>query len=213
MSGWMNWFGGGQARKDAPKTAIINLRQQLDMLQKREKHIENQIEELGNTAKKNVNTNKNVALAALKRKKLQEKQLETTQNQIATLESQVLSIEAANLNYETLKVMESAGKAMKQIHGNMDINKVDDVMDEINEQRLLADQIGESIGRVGQQNSDIDESELLDEFSALQQEALDERMLGVSAPPVREPNGGGTFYSSSPLGSFTRHSPRLGIAT
>ena len=30
-------------RKDAPKKAILDLRQQLDMLQKREKHLENQM--------------------------------------------------------------------------------------------------------------------------------------------------------------------------
>lgn len=54
------WFGGNtaQARKDAPKKAILALRQQLDMLQKREKHLENQISEQDAIARKNVSTNK-----------------------------------------------------------------------------------------------------------------------------------------------------------
>jgi charged multivesicular body protein 4 len=56
-----SWFGGGaaQARKDAPKNAILSLRQQLDMLQKRERHLENQMSEQDAVARKNVATNKN----------------------------------------------------------------------------------------------------------------------------------------------------------
>lgn len=58
-----SWFGGSaaQKRKEAPKEAILALRGQLDMLQKREKHLEQQIAEQENIAKKNVQTNKNGA--------------------------------------------------------------------------------------------------------------------------------------------------------
>lgn len=55
------WFGGGaasQKKKDSAKNAILALRSQLDMLQKRERHIQNQIEEQEAIARKNVNTNK-----------------------------------------------------------------------------------------------------------------------------------------------------------
>lgn len=54
------WFGGNSAqqRKDAPKKAILQLRMQLDMLQKREKHLENQMAEQDAIARKNVSTNK-----------------------------------------------------------------------------------------------------------------------------------------------------------
>jgi charged multivesicular body protein 4 len=48
--------------------------------------------------------------------------------QIATLEQQIYSIEAANINRETLAAMEKAGKAMKQIHGQLNIDKVDQTM-------------------------------------------------------------------------------------
>lgn len=57
-----SWFGGASAaqkRKDAPKNAILLLREQLDMLQKREKHLENQMAEQDAVARKNVSTNKN----------------------------------------------------------------------------------------------------------------------------------------------------------
>ena len=60
MSGIWGWFGGGAAQKskDSPKNAILALRSQLDMLQKREKHLQNLIDEQDNIARKNVNTNK-----------------------------------------------------------------------------------------------------------------------------------------------------------
>jgi len=65
MSGVWGWFGGGaaQKRKDSPKNAILGLRSQLDMLQKREKHLQTQMDEQDAIARKNVNTNKNGELA------------------------------------------------------------------------------------------------------------------------------------------------------
>ena len=60
MSGVWGWFGGSaaQKRKDSPKNAILGLRSQLDMLQKRERHLQTQMDEQDAIARKNVNTNK-----------------------------------------------------------------------------------------------------------------------------------------------------------
>lgn len=64
-----SWFGGSSAqkRKDAPKNAILALREQLDMLQKREKHLQNQMDEQEAIARRNVSTNKNGAFALVER--------------------------------------------------------------------------------------------------------------------------------------------------
>lgn len=60
MSGWgLGWFGGGQQKKEAPKKAILQLRGQLEMLNKREKHLQNQMDEQDTLARKYVSTNKN----------------------------------------------------------------------------------------------------------------------------------------------------------
>lgn len=60
-----SWFGGAaaQKRKDAPKNAILQLREQLDTLQKREKHLENQIADQDALARKHINTDKNGIVA------------------------------------------------------------------------------------------------------------------------------------------------------
>ncbi|CAI7632175.1 unnamed protein product [Penicillium pancosmium] len=180
-----SWFGGAaaQKRKDAPKEAILLLRRQLDMLQKREKHLETQIEEQDTVARKHVNTNKNAAKAALRRKKAYEKNLEQTTAQIVQLEQQVYSIEAANINHETLQAMQEAGKAMKQIHGGMNLEQVDETMDKLREQHQLSEEIGQAITSVplGEQP---DEDELDAELEGLEQEAMDERMLNTGPTPV-----------------------------
>jgi charged multivesicular body protein 4A/B len=61
MSGVWGWFGGqsAQKRKDTPKNAILGLRSQLEMLQKRERHLQNQMDEQDAIARKNVSSNKN----------------------------------------------------------------------------------------------------------------------------------------------------------
>ena len=64
----------------------------------------------------------------MKRKKQHEHTLDQTLAQISTLEQQIYSIEAANINRETLLAMEKAGQAMKQIHGKLNIDKVDQTM-------------------------------------------------------------------------------------
>jgi charged multivesicular body protein 4 len=64
----------------------------------------------------------------LRRKKQFEHALEQTQGQIMTLEREIYSIETANINKETLEAMKNASKAMKEIHGGLTIDKVDQTM-------------------------------------------------------------------------------------
>lgn len=69
---WGTWFGGNSAqrRKDAPKKAILDLRQQLDMLQKRERHLENQMANEDKKARDNVSTNKTGRCMSVLRKRV-----------------------------------------------------------------------------------------------------------------------------------------------
>ncbi|KAK9460052.1 Snf7-domain-containing protein [Lipomyces oligophaga] len=184
MSTWLSsMFGGGSAapQRDGPKKAIIALRQHLDTLAKKEQYIEQRISEQEAIARKNITKNKSAAKAALMKKRRYEQELEKYQAQIATLEAQSSAIESANLNFETMKVMQAGASAMKNIHGNMDIDKVDATMDEIREQVALSDEIGQAISQpLGET---FDEDELEDELEALQQEELDAKMLNAGTVP------------------------------
>ena len=64
----------------------------------------------------------------MRRKKAHEHNLEQTLAQIGTLEQQINAIESANINRETLAAMERAGEAMKQIHGKLTPETVDETM-------------------------------------------------------------------------------------
>ncbi|KAH8685941.1 Snf7-domain-containing protein [Tricladium varicosporioides] len=187
MSGVWGWFGGqsAQSKKDSPKNAILGLRSQLEMLQKRERHLQTQMDEQENIARKNVTTNKNAAKAALRRKKQHEHTLEQTTAQIATLEQQIYSIEAANINRETLAAMEKAGQAMAAIHGKLNIDKVDETMDKLREQHALGEEIANAITSTPLGET-VDEGELEEELSNLEQEAVDNKMLGTGTVPVSD---------------------------
>ncbi|KAI9670486.1 MAG: ESCRT-III subunit protein snf7 [Caeruleum heppii] len=187
MSGIMSWITGNNAqkRKAAPKDAIVALRAHLEMLQKRETHLQNQIDEQQAIAKKHISTNKNAAKAALTRKKQHEHSLNQTTAQIATLEQQIYSIEAANINQETLIAMRKAGKAMADIHGGLTIDKVDETMDQLKEQHALGEEIAAAItsAPIGET---VDMEELEEEMQGMEQEALDEQMLKTGTVPVSD---------------------------
>ncbi|KAI0472767.1 vacuolar-sorting protein SNF7 [Xylariaceae sp. FL0804] len=187
MSGVWGWFGGGaaQKKKETPKNAILSLRSQLEMLQKRHKHLMTQMDEQDAVARKFVNSNKNAARAALRRKKAHEHSLDQTTSQIETLEAQINSIESANINRETLAAMETASKAMKSIHGPLTPEKVDDLMDKVREQNALSEEIVQAIAsnHIGEP---IDEDDLDRELEDLQQEQLDEQMLKPGTVPVAD---------------------------
>jgi charged multivesicular body protein 4 len=185
MSGVWGWFGGGaaQKRKDTPKNVILDLRTQLEMLQKREVHLTRQIEEQEQIARKNVNTNKTTAKAALRRKKIHEHNLEQTLNHIGTIEQQVNAIESANINQETFMAMQRAGEAMKSIHGKLTPTKVDETMDRLQEYNRLNEEIADAMGSISV-GPQLDDTELEDELEALQQQDLEDKMLETGAVPV-----------------------------
>jgi len=153
------------------------------MLQKRERHLENQMSEQDAVARKNVATNKNAAKAALRRKKAHERSLEQTRAQVMQIEQQIYSIEAANINQETLNAMKNAGSAMKLIHSGLTIEKVDATMDELREQQALSEEIVNAITSASL-GEPADEEELEAELEGMEQERIDEQMLKTGTIPV-----------------------------
>ena len=58
MASLMNWFGGRRDPKQAARDAIVTLRQQLQMLEKKEEHLQKKIDAELKTARTNAVTNK-----------------------------------------------------------------------------------------------------------------------------------------------------------
>ncbi|KAI7832888.1 Snf7-domain-containing protein [Kickxella alabastrina] len=183
----MKLFFGGSKPKATPKDAIITLRENLSMLEKRESHLQAKVENELRLARTNATKNKQAALAALKRKRLLESQIDKISGSRMTLETQVMAIEAANVNLETMKAMQKGAEAMKGIHKDLDIDKVDQTMDDIREQMDLANEVSEAISQPQMFGADLDEDELNAELEELEQEELDKQLLNAERAPVSLP--------------------------
>ena len=147
-------------KKEESKTtaeAIQDLRQNEDMLLKKQEFLEKKIETEVETARKNAKTNKRLALTALKRKKRYEKQLQQIDGTLTTIEQQREALEAANINTTVLKGMDSAAKALKNAHKDMNVDQVHDMMDDIAEQQDVAKEISDAISQPTAFASEFDE--------------------------------------------------------
>jgi charged multivesicular body protein 4 len=187
----MNLFGKKKAAAPSnnaptppPVDTIKLLRDNLLVLEKREEHIIKKIEAaLAEAKQKSLKKDKNGALFALKRKKMYETEVTKLQGARITLDSQILSLESAAVNLETFKAMKAGAGAMKNMRGNIDADKVDDIMDEIQEERDIHDQISEAISRPGQDLfNDEDLLAELAELDALEEEVFAETPAVSSTP-------------------------------
>ncbi|KAL0577722.1 ESCRT-III subunit protein snf7 [Marasmius crinis-equi] len=184
MASFMSMFGGRKDPKQSAREAIVTLRQQLQMLEKKEEHLQKRIDEELVKAKANAVSNKAVATAALRRKKAHETELDRLAGTRLQLEMQVNTLESANLNAETMQAMKKAADALKVIHGKMTVEQVDTTMDSVREQKAVADEIADIISApTGQEDMD----ELQEELGELEQEVLNERLAGAEHVPIHKP--------------------------
>ncbi|CAK6970249.1 charged multivesicular body protein 4c [Scomber scombrus] len=165
----------------SPQEAIHKLRETEEMLTKKQDYLEKKIEQELMIAKKNGTKNKRAALQALKRKKRLEQQLTQIDGTLSTIEFQREALENSHTNTEVLKNMGYAAKAMKKVHENMDVDKIDDLMQDITEQQDVAREISEAIS--GPFGETFDEDELLAELAELEQEELEDNMKRMGGLP------------------------------
>ncbi|CDQ56050.1 charged multivesicular body protein 4c [Oncorhynchus mykiss] len=161
-----------------PQEAIHKLRETEAMLAKKQDFLENKIEQEIMIAKKNGLKNKRAALQALKRKKRFEQQLTQIDGTLSTIEFQREALENANTNTEVLKTMGYAAKAIKGVHQNMDLDKIDSLMQDITESQEVAQEICDAISRPF--GDAFDEDELLAELAELE---LEESMTNMGRVP------------------------------
>lgn len=71
------------------------------------------------------------ATNVLKRKKELEKQRDQIGGTRLTLETQVNALESAHFNAETLSALSNSQRAIKQIHKELNVDKVDAILEEM----------------------------------------------------------------------------------
>jgi len=188
MASYMSWFGGRKDPKQSARDAIVTLRQQLQMIEKKEEYLQKKIEDELKKAKANAITNKAAAKSALQRKKASEVELDRLAGTRMQLETNINTLESANLNAETMQVLKKASDALKVIHGKLTMEQVDATMAAVNEQRELANEVAEAISNpiYGQET---DDDELRRELEELEQDAITDRLSGADRVPIHQPAG------------------------
>ncbi|OQR84206.1 hypothetical protein ACHHYP_13730 [Achlya hypogyna] len=164
---------------------IRKLREQLDTLEKRESHIEKKIEaQLEEAKKKSAAKDKRGAIFCLKRKKMYESEIEKLQGARMTLETQVMTLESTQVNMQTFTALRTGANQMKAIHGQMNVDSVDDIMDDIQEEMATADEIGRAISQpLG--NALYDDDELAAELESMMDAELESQLDTAHAAPAR----------------------------
>jgi len=178
----MNLFG---KKKQAPpklSETIQKLREALDILDKREKHLDKQIKAAVQEAKaKSKLKDKRGALFQIKRKRMYEKQIEQIYGKKSNIEMQIMALESAASNKEVLDVMRLGKDALKQAIQATDVEKVEETMEDINEQIALGDEIGEVMSNpIGPL---MDEDDLAKELDEMENEMVDEELLEAPVVP------------------------------
>ncbi|KAL7520825.1 hypothetical protein ACHAWX_005528 [Stephanocyclus meneghinianus] len=192
----MNWFGrpkkeaktpsavsstsrpnGGGGTRTTTANTVVQLRENIATQEKREQHLEKKIEQCVNEAKdKMAKKDKKGALFKLKQKKLYEAEIDKIQNIKMTLETQVMNLESAAQNAETLKAMQIGKNAMTDIRQQTNIERVDDLMDDIKEEMELAEEISNALAQPVDPFM-ADEDELLAELNELEAEGVEDELL------------------------------------
>ncbi|CAI5442533.1 unnamed protein product [Caenorhabditis angaria] len=149
-----------------PEDAINQLRDAEDLLTKKQLYYELKITEEVENAKKYSKSNKKMALAALKRKKHHEIELSRIDGVLTKLEAQREALENVGMNAEVIDVLGKTNEALKKAHGNMDLDEVHDLMDEIADGLAQSQEFNEAISApIGDV---VDEDDLLKELQELQ---------------------------------------------
>lgn len=183
----MGWFGGRGDHRESARDAIVGLRQQLLVLEKKEEFLQKKIDDEMKKARTYATSNKRLATAALRQKKAHEGELDKLMGTRLTLETQVNTLESANLNAETMVAMRRGADALRGIHNSLNVDRVDQTMDSIREQMELSNEISEAISNPVGMGNVVDEDELKAELDALEQEELDDRLRGAEHVPVHTP--------------------------
>jgi len=171
----------GRKKKETPQDTIARLRESLETLDKREQFLEKKIQQqLAEAKRYNAAGNKRMAVAALKRKKMLMDQQAKIAGAREKIELQMSAIESAKMDMEIIETLQTGTQTMKEMHKGMTAEKVDKVMDDMQDQMAVSQEISDALG---QQIGDVvDEDELLEELDELEEEDIQEQVADLPAP-------------------------------
>jgi charged multivesicular body protein 5 len=129
------------------------------------------------------NAIKQKALKVLQRRKQYEGQREQLSQQSWNMEQAGMMQDNLKNVMTTVDAMKTTTKTLKKQYGNIDIDKIERMQDEMADLMEMGNEIQESISRAYDIPDDVDEAELDAELEALGEESLFESSMAESAVP------------------------------
>ena len=144
MNIFENLFNKKQKEKETEKLdkeinnlKIINeLRENIDLIEKRNLFIEKQKTQLITEAKEKLNNkDKKGALLILNKKKKIVEEINKNQGSQLLLENQLSNLESANLNKHIINSLSKSNKAIHTLNKDLNVDKIEELMDDIQEEQ------------------------------------------------------------------------------
>ncbi|GAA5927086.1 Snf7 family protein [Sporobolomyces koalae] len=157
--------------------SILDLKLQRDKLKQYQRKIEVVLKREREIAAESLRAgNKQRALIALRQKKYQESLLSQTDSQLETLQKLVQSIEFSLVEKDVLFGLQQGSEVLKQLNQELDINKVEKLMDETREGIAYQEEVSALLSsRISAQ----DEEDVLAELAALQEAEVGDKLPQV----------------------------------
>ena len=163
--------------------SMESLRKTIEDISKRSQVLQNKA---SNEMKEALNRkklgDKSGALICLKRKKLYEGEIGKLEGARMNLEQQLFAIEGASMNKNIFDSLKTGNQVLKQVHGDMKIEDVDKLKDEMEEQQDMLNELNDAISAPIGGLANIDDEELMNELDELEAREYEAGMLDLGAP-------------------------------
>ncbi|KAK6458610.1 Snf7-domain-containing protein [Scheffersomyces xylosifermentans] len=165
----------------AQDRAIFQLKQQRDKLKEYQRRLTFVIDKQTNLARQALKNNQpDRAKFYLRSKKQQESTIVKTCEQLDNLEGLIGTIEFKLIEKDVIYGLEQGNKVLKKLNNEMKIEKIDKILDDLEDEKLKVDEIGDALG-MGSGLSKSEEIEVDEEF-----EKLDQEVNGIKEQPKKD---------------------------
>ena len=179
-------FGKKKEQKLNPEQVLQSLealRKTIDDISKRSQVLQNKAHnEMKDALQRKKQGDKSGALIALKRKKLYESEIGKLEGARMNLEQQLFAVEGASMNRNIFESLKTGNNVLKQMHGNMKIEDVDRLKDDMEEQQDMLNELNEAISAPIGMLGTVDDDELMNELDELEAKEYESGMLEMDAP-------------------------------
>lgn len=183
-------MGETQSKKEISVDIIETIHKNkntIEYLKKKINHQENIIsKEILNAKCKLKKGDKKGALLCLKRKKMLENQVDNFTSQMFNLEQNIIILEGSTINKKIFETMKTNSNTLKYLNKKMDIDKISDLKDDINDHINELDELNNILAEP--LNNDFDDDELLEELNSSEDDFQEDIKIELPKVPNNKIN-------------------------